>query len=94
MSARASYDITQRIPAPNLPRELLPTTLTPGRLRALFTSSSGPALIPDGSNPKLSHTAFESTLFSLPKEEQLLAVEENLDDVDTIYIATSYQLAL
>jgi hypothetical protein len=90
MSARASYDITQRIPAPNLPRELLPTTLTPGRLRALFTSSSGPALIPDGSNPKLSHTAFESTLFSSPKEEQLLAVEENLDDVDTIYIATSY----
>jgi hypothetical protein len=87
---RASYDITKRIPAPNLPRELLPTTLTPGRLRALFTSSSGPALISEESNPKLSHTAFESNLFSSPREEQLLAVEENLDDAATIYIATSY----
>jgi hypothetical protein len=56
LSMRASYDVTERIPAPNPPRELLPTTLTPGRTRALFTSSSRPALISEEGHPTPSYS--------------------------------------
>jgi len=90
LSTRASYDVTKCIPIPGPSGPLLPTTLTPGHTRALFTSSSGPALFSTDSQHASSSHDFASGLFSKSVEDQLIPAEQYLNEAATVHIATSY----